>query len=179
MAKKVNVEIPILPPVEGEKASSPVMPVWTWQKKNIGGIYLNILLKIIKPYDGSRDTINIFLSNCNNAYELASEPQKFILFKYILSQLLGNAEIAACIKDFTTIEQFKDFLKIQFCQKKHYADFITDLQESKQLPIENVIQFAIKVESILVQLLTEISMNPTKKSKIFFNGFKSQYIEYS
>lgn len=164
MAKKVNIEIPILPPVEGEKAPSPAMS--KVEKKYVGEIDLNILLKFIKPYDGSRDTINSFLTNCNNAYELASESQKFILFKYILSQLQGKAEIAASIKDFTTFEQLKEFLKTQFCQRKHYAHLITDLQESKQLPTENVIQFATKVESILTQLLTEISMNPTKKSEI-------------
>lgn len=163
MAKKVD--IPILPLNDGEKAPSPAVSK-TEKKYNVNDIDLNILLKFIKPYDGSRDTINSFLTNCNNAYELASESQRHILFKYILSQLQGKAEIAASIKDFTSYDQLKDFLKTQFSQRKHYSHLISELQECRQTSVENVTQFSIKIESILSQLLTEISMNPTKKLEI-------------
>lgn len=160
MPKNLNIEIPIMPAPEGDsKTPSPAVRV----KPEVD---LNILLKFIKPYDGSRETINSFLTNCNNAYELANDSQRPILFKYILSQLQGKAEVAASIKDFQNYEQLKDFLKLQFSQRKHYSHLITDLQECKQQLAETVVQFSTRIETILTQLLTEISLNPTKKLEI-------------
>lgn len=126
---------------------------------------LSTLLKFIKPYDGSREKLNSFLVNCNNAYELASESQKDILFKYILCQLEGKAETACSIKEFTNWQQLKDFLKVQFSERKHYAHLLTDLQECKQLPNENVSQYALRIETCLSQLLTEISISHGHKPK--------------
>lgn len=128
-------------------------------------IELSTLLKFIKPYDGSREKLNSFLVNCNNAYELASDSQKDILFKYILCQLEGKAETACSIKEFTNWTQLKDFLKTQFSERKHYAHLLTDLQECKQQPNENVSQYALRIETCLSQLLTEISISHGHKSR--------------
>lgn len=127
---------------------------------------LNTLFKFIKPYDGSRETVNSFIINCNNACGLASETQKPILFKYILSQLSGKAELACSIKEFTSWEQLKEFLKTNFSERKHYAHLLTDLQESKQGPQDNVSQFSLRVESYLSQLLTEITLSNTKQKEL-------------
>lgn len=128
-------------------------------------IDLSTLLKFIKPYDGSREKLNSFLVNCNNAYELASDAQKDILFKYILCQLEGKAETACSIKEFTSWQQLKDFLKVQFSERKHYAHLLTDLQECKQLLNENVSQYALRIETCLSQLLTETSISHGSKSR--------------
>lgn len=127
---------------------------------------LNILLKFIKPYDGGRDGLNSFLTNCNNAFDLATQTQKYVLFKYILSQLQGKAEIACSIKEFSTWEQLKEFLKNQFSERKHVSHLLTDLQESKQGQNETVTQFSLRIETCLSQLLTEISLTTIVKSEI-------------
>lgn len=127
---------------------------------------LSTLFKFVKSYDGSRETVNSFIINCNNAYELASVIQRPILFKYILSQLTGKAELACSIKEFTSWVQLKEFLKTQFSERKHYAHLLTDLQESKQGPQENVNQFSLRVETHLSQLLTEITLSNTKVKEL-------------
>lgn len=127
---------------------------------------LNILLKFIKPYDGSRETLNSFIINCNNAYELATTSQKPIIFKYILCQLHGKAEVACSIKEFQNWEQLKEFLKTQFSERKHYSHLLMELQESKQLPNENTSKFALKIETHLSQLLTEITLNNSKAKEL-------------
>lgn len=126
---------------------------------------LSILLKFIKPYDGRRETLNSFLVNCNNAFELASDSQKDILFKYILCQLQGKAETACSIKEFTTWQQLKDFLKTQFSERKHYSHLLTELQECKQKLNEPVSHYALRVETCLSSLLTEISISHGHKSR--------------
>lgn len=126
---------------------------------------LSTLLKFIKPFDGSRETLNSFLVNCNNAYDLASESQKDVLFKYILCQLQGKAQTACSVKEFNNWLQLKEFLKTQFSERKHYAHLLTDLQECKQQNNEPVSQYALKIESCLSHLLTEMSISHGHKSR--------------
>lgn len=127
---------------------------------------IGTLFKFVKPFDGSRDKLNSFLINCNNAINLASECQKNILFKYILSQLEGKAESACFIKDFESWDQLCEFLKTQFGEKKHYAHLLTDLQECRQGYNEPVNQYALRVETCLSKLLTEVTLSNRKKSEL-------------
>ncbi|XP_060806988.1 uncharacterized protein LOC132903257 [Amyelois transitella] len=127
---------------------------------------LNVLFKFIKSYDGSRETLNSFLVNCDNALNLATEIQKPILFKFILSQLNGKAEVACSIKEFLSWEQLKEFLKTQFSERKHYSHLLTDLQENKQGPQETVNVYALRTETYLSQLLTEISLSTSKPKEL-------------
>lgn len=167
---KLSLNIPILqpsPPPSGSHSAPTLPPA---KVKNIHQpkieMDLNILLKFIKPYDGERDKLNSFIVNCNNAYDLASETQKPILFKYILCQLQGKAEIACSIKNFANWEQLREFLKTQFSERKHYSHLLTDLQECKQCPQESVGEFALKVETALSKILTEISLSETKVKEV-------------
>lgn len=117
------------------------------------------LFKFIKSFDGTREKLNSFLTNCDNAISLASEGQKTVLFKYILSQLEGKAEVACSIKVFEDWEQLSSFLKTQFGERKHYAHLLTDLQECRQLSNEPVNQFALRIETCLSKLLTEVTLS--------------------
>lgn len=163
----LSVEIP---PISEGLSSPKLSPRKTRSKDKepvtMSEIDLSTLLKFVKPYNGSRETLNSFIVNCNNAFEMASEVQTPILFKYILSQLEGKAEIACSIKEFTSWEQLKEFLKTQFSERKHYAHLLMDLQESKQSPNENVSQYSLRVETCLSQLLTEVSLSTTKKMEV-------------
>ncbi|XP_045783749.1 uncharacterized protein LOC123879931 [Maniola jurtina] len=145
---------------------SPLLQKVTIRKESNIEMELSVLFKFVKPYDGCRETLNSFLINCDNAILLASDVQKPILLKFILCQLKGKAEIACSIKDFTCWLQLKDFLKEQFCERKHYSHLLADLQESKQSPLENVSQFALKVETCLSQLLTEISLTNAEPGQL-------------
>lgn len=127
---------------------------------------LNFLIKFVKPFDGSREKLNAFLNNCNNAFALASSSQEDLLLKYIISQLEGKAEVACSIKEFDKWSSLREFLKNQFGERKHTAHLLTDLQECKQNNAENVNQFALRVETCLSALLTEINNSGYKKEEL-------------
>lgn len=127
---------------------------------------LNFLIKFIKPYDGTREKLNSFLTNCNDAYDLASNHQKPILFRYIKSQLEGKAETACSIKEFECWEQLAEFLKTQFGEKKHYTHLLTDLQECRQFHNEQISQYALRVETCLSKLLTELTLSNVRKTEL-------------
>lgn len=130
-----------------------------------GTVDLGILLKFIKPFDGSRHKLNAFISNCESADELANKNQKPILLKYIISQLEGTAETTVSIKEFDNLPQFLEFLKNHFGEKKHYSYLLAELQDCKQGPNENVNCFALRVETILAKLKSEINLCAKKKSE--------------
>lgn len=125
-------------------------------------ISLNVLIKFVGTFDGSRDKLSPFLNNCRNTINLASPPQIDVLLKYILSRLEGKAETACAIKEFTKWSQLEEFLKCQFGDAKHYAFLLSDLQECRQGRNESVSTFSLR--SCLSKLLTEINISiPTKK----------------
>lgn len=128
-------------------------------------IDLNILTKFISKFDGNREQLNAFLNNCRNAIALASTFQQNILLKYIISQLEGRAESACSIKEFESWAQLEEFLKSQFGDKRHYAALLSDLQECRQSNSETVNQFALRIESCLSKLLSEISISMPLKKK--------------
>lgn len=129
-------------------------------------ISLNVILKFIKPFDGSREKLNAFLVNCDNAISLSSSSQEDIVFKYIISQLEGKAQSACSIKDFDNWLSLKEFLKNQFGERKHYAHLLTELQECHQTNQETVSQFHLRVETCLSRLLTEVTISNNKKSEL-------------
>ncbi|CAH2210802.1 jg503 [Pararge aegeria aegeria] len=127
-------------------------------------IDLNVLIKFIGTFDGTREKLTPFINNCRNAINLASATQTEILFKYILSRLEGKAETACAVKEFTKWSQLEEFLKTQFGDIKHYAYLLSDLQECKQGRNESVSHYSLRVEACLAKLLTEINISiPTRK----------------
>lgn len=119
-------------------------------------ITLNLLTKFIKPYNGDKESLPAFLTNCDNAMALATIEQKNILYKYILSQLEGKAQVACSLKTFSSWDEIKVFLKSTFGEKKHTTHMLLDLQNCKQIPGEDVTKYSLRLEAILTRLQSEI-----------------------
>nr|XP_032522676.1 uncharacterized protein LOC116774130 [Danaus plexippus plexippus] len=59
-----------------------------------------------------------------------------------------------------------EFLKTQFNERKYYSHLLLELQESRQGLQENVTQYALRMETYLSQLLTEISLSTSKLKEL-------------
>lgn len=127
---------------------------------------IQVLCNFIQPYKGERETLPAFLTNCSNALTLATENQKTLLLKYILSRLEGKAQIACSNKVFDTFDALKNFLQQNFGERKHYNHLLIDLQSCKQLPNETVAQYALRMESCLTALQSEIHNSETLKKDL-------------
>jgi len=136
-------------------------------KKMSNNITLSFLTKFIKPYDGKRETLPAFLTNCDNAISLATLDQQTILCKFIISQLEGKAQVACSLKTFDNWLELKAFLKQHFSEKKHSSHLLSDLQNCKQnLPSESVVQFSLRIESCLTRLLSDVHFSCDKKEEL-------------
>lgn len=127
---------------------------------------INVLCNFISPYKGERETLTAFITNCQNALDLASPSQTVLLTKYILSRLEGKAQIACSNKIFEDFDQLKCFLKQNFGERKHYNHLLLDLQSCRQSANETVAQFALRVESCLTDLQSEIYNSESLKRDI-------------
>lgn len=119
-------------------------------------ITLSFLTKFIKPYNGDRETLPAFLTNCENAMSLASQDQQTVLCKFVISQLEGKAQVACSLKSFSLWSELKTFLKTTFGEKKHATHLLSDLQHCKQLSNEDVTVYSLRVESILTRIQSDI-----------------------
>lgn len=124
------------------------------------------LCKFIKPYKGDRETLTAFLTNCKEALDMASASQRIFLFKFILAQLEGKAQIACSNKVFDNFDTFKTFLKQNFGERKHYNHLLIDLQSCKQQANETVAQYALRIESCLTDLQSEIHNSDSLKKDL-------------
>lgn len=127
---------------------------------------LNVLTKFIKPYNGDRETLPGFLTNCDNAISLCPPDLQNFLYKYILSQLEGKAQLACSLKDFNSWQEIKIFLKSTFGEKKHSSHLLHDLQNCRQIPSESVTQYGLRVEACLTRLHADIQFSCENKGQL-------------
>lgn len=125
-----------------------------------------VLCNFINTYKGDRDTLPAFLTNCQNALDLAAENQKGLLLKFIISKLEGKAQIACSNKIFDKFDDLKSVLKQNFGEVKHYNHLLLDLQSCKQQPNETVAQYSLRLESSLTQLQSEIHNSDSYKKDL-------------
>lgn len=127
---------------------------------------IQVLCNFINPYQGERETLSAFLTNCQNALDLASEGQKFLLLKYIISKLQGKAQVACSNKIFENFDELRTFLRQNFGERKHYNHLLLELQSCKQLPNETVAQYALRIETCLTDLQSEIHNSDSLKKEL-------------
>ena len=138
------------------------------EKTNDNDLTLTIseLQRYITVFDGAREKLNSFINNCKSANNLANINQRPAILRYIISRLDGRAEAACSIKEFENWEQLSDFLKTHFGEKKHITHLLADLQRCRQGPSETVGTFALRIETQLGQLLTEVTLFVTRKADL-------------
>ncbi|CAK1599183.1 unnamed protein product [Parnassius mnemosyne] len=129
-------------------------------------IPLSVLTKLIKPYNGDRESLPAFLTNCDNAISLANSEQQSVLYRYIISQLEGKAQIACSLKTFNSWDELKIFLKTTFGEKKHSTHLLIELQNCRQGNSETVMQYSLRIESCLTRLQSDIHYSCENKSEL-------------
>lgn len=100
-----------------EEVSADSPPIVRIQQHERIGI--DTLLKFIDTYDGNRDDLSSWLTNCDRAFTLAQEDLRFILFTNILNQLKDKAQATCSNAVFKTWPDLKEFLKSRFGSRKH------------------------------------------------------------
>lgn len=126
---------------------------------------ITFLVRFVKPFDGSREDLSAFISDCNKAFALASPNQKYVLLDYILTQISGKAKAACINRSFKTWDDLKTFLKTMYQDRKHYSQLLCELTNLKQNFNESVSQFVCRVETCLKRTINATQQqNPSETS---------------
>lgn len=122
-------------------------------------IPISTLFKFIHPFDGNRDELTAFLTDCNHAFRLAAEPQKHLLLSFIQTQIRGKAKTACTNRTFQHWDDLKEFLKTMYQDRKHYAQIINELTGLQQNCKETIQSYSIRIESTLKRAINAVQQN--------------------
>ena len=122
-------------------------------------VSIDTLLKFIEPYNGDRDNLNAWITNCDRAFLIAQPVQYNILFAFIQSRLHDKAQSVCSNSIFPTWENLKDHLKSRLGDKKHQNHLLIELQNCKQLHNEPISQYILRLETALKRLLASIKQS--------------------
>lgn len=128
---------------------------------NIQRLSLSDLFKFIHPFDGTRDELASFISKCNSALMCAIPDQYPILLQYILTQITGKAGVLIANHRFSTWDELRSFLQINYQDQKHHTQLICELTNLQQKPNESITNLVQRTETLLKRLTTSISQNTT------------------
>lgn len=119
---------------------------------------LTFLCSLIpRSFDGKRSEFHEFITNCNNAVELASESQQKPLFVYIISKLTGSVRSQLQGKTYKSWVELKEILCTFYQDKKHYIQLMEELNTLKQGMSESVGSFHERIDKLTTRLLSSIS----------------------
>lgn len=123
---------------------------------------ITFLIKFIKEFDGNREQLSSYLSDCNRAFELASTGQKSILLDYTLTRITGKAKSACVNRTFTKWDELKQYLKTMYQDTKHKSQLLCELTTLKQKPGEHLSAFTARVETCLKRTINSTTQSHDK-----------------
>lgn len=130
----------------------------------IESLPITFLIKFIKEFDGNREQLSSYLSDCNRAFELATVKQKPILLDYTLTRITGKAKSACVNRTFTEWKELKQYLKTMYQDTKHKAQLLCELTTLKQKPGEHLSAFTARVETCLKRTINSITQTHDKET---------------
>lgn len=120
--------------------------------------HLNFLCSLIpKSFDGKRSEFHEFLTNCNNAAELANDSQQKPLFVFIISRLTGSVRSQLQGKTYNNWEELKEILCTFYQDKKHYIQLMEELNTLKQGFSEPIISYHERIDKIITRIIGSLS----------------------
>lgn len=127
---------------------------------------ISVLCSFVNVYRGERDALPAFLTNCQNALDMATTTQKSLIIKFIISRLDGKAQVACSNRIFDEFKDLKSFMKQSFGETKYYYHLLLQLQPCKQQPNESVAQYSFKIEKCSADLQSEIHNSDSYKKDL-------------
>lgn len=131
----------------------------TSSSSNDETIPISTLFKFIHPFDGNREELTAFLTDCNHAFKLATQTQKHLLLTFIQTQIRGKAKTACTNRTFQQWDDLKEFLKSMYQDRKHYAQIINELTGLQQSYKETIQSYSIRIESTLKRAINAVQQN--------------------
>lgn len=124
---------------------------------------LEFLCSLIpRSFDGKRQEINEFITNCDNANKLATASQKHPLLVYIISKLTGPVRTQLHGKSYSNWSELRQILNNIYLDKKHYVQLMEELNTLRQSN-ESVTSFHDKIEQLSNRIINSLVIKDQKE----------------
>lgn len=130
---------------------------------------------LLCKFDGSKSKLFEFIDNCDQAYEIVRDEFKPMLFSVIKTKLTDNARAVVRNRNFENWNALKNPLLDTYTEKRTRGQWQLELCSCRQNLGESVLQFANKVETCYIKLLSTLDETlDTDKREIYSSMFKEQ-----
>ena len=150
---------------------------------NDNNLKIGLLLKILKQFDGNRDKLHEFIENADTAMRLASEDDSPTVFEFIKCNITGKARSQIRNREFDDWPALREYLKINYSDKRSHSHYQVELGQCKQGANEAVMIYANRIETLLLKLCNSleeglgdaekkanIKLLQTQALNVFLNG---------
>lgn len=128
---------------------------------------LSEIFSLVPEYDGDQISLNTFINACNRALQMCTNDQQILLAIKIKNQLRGKAAQLINSRDLNTWDEISQLLTVHFGDPRDLTSLIQDLQRMFQLPNENPLTFAARLQThnakmysaVAKQILTQAQKN--------------------
>lgn len=117
-------------------------------------------------YDGKSDNLHKFIKDCDYSYSLANETQKYMLYRYICTKIIGKADDALSCRQINTWEECKEFLIENFTETKNSTHLAIELSQCRQRRGESIIGYTQRVDQIFSKLTRAVRNETTDQNEL-------------
>mgnify|MGYP002715704619 CR=1 FL=1 len=137
-------------------------------------ISLDFLCSLVPNFfSGERNQIDAFISDCDNAFELSSEENKYPLFRFIYSRITGKARIRISMYHFDNWDDVKTKLIELYQDKKPHSQLMEELTSCRQKSNESVTEFYERLENLSRGIVSNLKVDVKDKRTL---SIKIDYI---
>lgn len=123
------------------------------QENQIMPLQIDVALKMIPEFHGSRDELHKFIACCDIvSVSCTTRADRELLLNVIKTKLSGNAYNLVKYKTFASWDELKIILQEQYLEKRTIAQIQTELLTSKQQQGESIRSFANRLERLTLDL---------------------------
>lgn len=121
--------------------------------KNMALEYSKIIFRMVPIFSGetSQNDVYIFLSNCKAARQCAGEmtaAQQKEFVGLLMTRLVGRAFATLQCKEYSNLNEFERDVKKYFLPTKTLDEMITEIKNTSQLPMEDVLAYGNRLRQI-------------------------------
>ena len=89
-------------------------------------------LKLVSPFKGERKEVLVFISNVDTASEVINPDNSDVLYKFVLTRISGEPQIAITHRNIQNWEELSVFLKNTYTEKRTLDYQATQLFGARQ-----------------------------------------------
>ena len=105
-------------------------------------------LKLIPPFKGDKQEVLAFIGNVDTAFAVINPEQEAILYKFVLTRIIGEPRTAISHRNFDSWTELKEFLQNSYIEKRTLDYHASQLFKARQGKDERVTDWIKQIQTL-------------------------------